>query len=275
MSTDPDLARTIAFSRRVAERTSTGVEPTPHGVAFRRDDTPLRYDSNFLWVDDAAGATARTLAKEADACFADVLHREIYVPDAADGARLAPGFRALGFNAIHLVVMVYRREPDRTAFAAVEEISIHDLRAADREFIRRSLKDDGDEVVEQLLDFRLILPEAVGARFFLARAGGAIASTCDLYIDDAVALVDNVATFEEHRGTGLARAVVSHVAGVARDVGCDLVFLHADLDDWPQHLYVKLGFDPIGEAWSFLKEPARAAPVAELERDTGPAPSGP
>jgi len=275
VSPDPDLARTVAFSRLVSERTSTRADPTPHGVAFLRDDTPLRYDSNFLWVDEASGVTAEGLVAEADASFGHVLHREVFVPEASEGARLAPGFRALGFNAIHLVVMAHRREPDRAAAIAVAEVSIQGLRAADREFIRRSLKDDAEEVVEQLLNFRLILPETVGARFFVARVDGEIASASDLDLDGHVALIDNVVTFEEHRGKGLARAVVSHAVGVAREAGCDLVFLHADLDDWPQHLYVKLGFDPIGEVWSFVKEPARAASAAELERDTGPAPAGP
>jgi ribosomal protein S18 acetylase RimI-like enzyme len=275
LSPDPDLARTIAFSRWVSERTSTSAEPTVHGVAFRRDDTPLRYDSNFLWVDDAAGAAAEELAAEADASFSHVMHREIFIPDAAEGARLAPGFKALGFNAIGLVVMAHRREPDRPPDAGVEEVSIDDLRRADREFIRRGLENADDEVVEQLWNFRLILPETVGARFVVARVGGEIVSASDVYVDGRIAMVDNVATFEEHRGKGLARAVVSRSVGVARAAGSDLVFLHADLDDWPQHLYVKLGFDPIGEAWSFLKEPARAAFAAELERDTGQAPSGP
>jgi GNAT superfamily N-acetyltransferase len=275
LSPDPDLARTIAFSRSVSERTSTSAEPTAHGVAFRRDDTPLRYDSNFLWVDDAAGATAEALAAEADDSFAHVMHREIFVADAADGAHLAPGFKALGFNAIGLVVMAYRREPDRPPDAEVEEVSIDDLRRADHEFIRRGFENPDAEVVEQLWNFRLILPEAVGARFVVARMGGEIVSASDVYVDGRMAMVENVATFEEHRGKGLARAVVSRAVGVARDAGCDLVFLHADLDDWPQHLYVKLGFDPIGEARSFLKEPARAAPAAGLGRDTGPAPSGP
>ena len=275
MSPDADLARTLAFSRWVSERTSTRVDPTPHGVAFLREDAPLRYDSNFLWVDAAVDLTAEDLSAEADASFAHVLHREIFVQDADQGARLAAGFRSLGFEATRLVVMAHRRQPDRASDVPVEEVSIEELRPADREFIRRSLKDEDAEVVEQLLDFRLILPETVGARFFVARVDGAIASTADLDIDGRVALVDNVVTFEEHRGTGLARAVVSHAVGAARDVGCDLVFLHADLDDWPQHLYVKLGFDPIGEAWSFVKEPPRAAPGAEHEGDTSPAPVGP
>jgi GNAT superfamily N-acetyltransferase len=271
---DPDLARTIAFSRWVSERT-TRAEPTPHGVAFKRDDTPLRYDSNFLWVDDASRVTAAAFAAEADASFAHVMHREIFVPDAVDGARLAPGFRGLGFDAIGLVVMAHRREPDRPADADVEEVSIHDLREADREFIRRGLENPDDDVIDQLWNFRLILPETVGARFVVARVGGEIVSASDLYVDGRMAMVDNVATFEEHRGKGLARAVVSRAVGVAREAGCDLVFLHADLDDWPQHLYVKLGFDPIGQAWSFVKEPPRTGSTLELERDTGQGSSGP
>jgi hypothetical protein len=41
---------------------------------------------------------------------------------------------------------------------------------------------------------------------------------------------------------------------VARDEGHDLVFLVADVEDWPRHLYARLGFDEIGRFWELSKD---------------------
>ena len=57
-------------------------------------------------------------------------------------------------------------------------------------------------------------------------------------------------TLSEHRGKGLASAVVLRAAAAAREAGADFVFLVADSDDWPQKLYERLGFDPIGRGYA-------------------------
>ena len=46
-----------------------------------------------------------------------------------------------------------------------------------------------------------------------------------------------------------------HEALELRDAA-DLVFLIADAADWPQELYGKLGFDPVGTYRQFTKSPA-------------------
>jgi hypothetical protein len=38
-------------------------------------------------------------------------------------------------------------------------------------------------------------------------------------------------------------------AAAARAARADLVWLAADADDWPQQLYAKLGFRPVGRTW--------------------------
>ena len=47
-----------------------------------------------------------------------------------------------------------------------------------------------------------------------------------------------------YRGRGLGRAIVQHALAEARRVN-DVVFLEALADDWPRHLYTKLGFDVV------------------------------
>ena len=65
--------------------------------------------------------------------------------------------------------------------------------------------------------------------------------------------VENVATLPEYRKRGLARALVLRAAAESQAAGNDLTFLVADADDWPQHMYEKLGFEAVGRCARFLK----------------------
>ena len=61
--------------------------------------------------------------------------------------------------------------------------------------------------------------------------------------------VEDVYTAPEARRRGLARRVVTHVCARARADGAALVFLVADADGFPQHLYAEIGFRPVGMRW--------------------------
>jgi hypothetical protein len=114
-----DLERIVAMSRWFADVTSSRVEAWRYGTALFRDDFPRRWDSNFLRVERPVGdATAAELATSADALQAHLGHRELVVEDPDDGARLAPGFAALGYEVDRLLWMVLRREPARAAVTA-------------------------------------------------------------------------------------------------------------------------------------------------------------
>ena len=62
---------------------------------------------------------------------------------------------------------------------------------------------------------------------------------------------EDVVTLREHRRRGLARATLTLALDAAIEMGHALVFIVADADDWPQELYARLGFDPVGHAWGF------------------------
>ena len=65
------------------------------------------------------------------------------------------------------------------------------------------------------------------------------------------AQIEDVATLESHRGRGFASAVVLRAAAEARLAGADLIFLVADDEDWPKHLYRRLGFHRLGCVYEF------------------------
>ena len=74
-----------------------------------------------------------------------------------------------------------------------------------------------------------------------------------MYLYEGAAQVEDVNTLEAFRNRGAGRAVVLAAIAEARAAGADLVWLLADADDWPQHLYAKLGFERVGGAWQFTK----------------------
>jgi len=108
--------RIDAFQRWVADTVAERSEPWRFGTHLADDTFPTKYDANFLRVERSVGdATPAELHAIADERQAGLRHREFVVEDDAEGARLAPGFVALGYDADRLVSMVLRRDPDRAA----------------------------------------------------------------------------------------------------------------------------------------------------------------
>jgi ribosomal protein S18 acetylase RimI-like enzyme len=252
-----ELSRIRAFSRRIEELTSTRSEPWRFGTVFRNDDYPGRWDSNFLRVERPVGdATAAELASEADRGLGHLRHREIVVEDDSQGARLAAGFGALGWEVDHLLYMARHRHADMEVVAHAEEFSFDEVRPLTLEINRRGHGGMSEAEAAMLVDFRRVLVRKAGARFFGARVDRELAGSCEMYYLDGVAQIEDVHTLEEHRGRGLARAFVGLAVREASAAGADLVFLITDENDWVQQLYRKLGFDPVGRFWQFTRVPA-------------------
>jgi len=173
------------------------------------------------------------------------------VPDDTAGARLAPGFEALGWQVERLRFMARRRTPHRPArLDTVEELDWPAFRPALEAATRREHGHE-EETIRQLVDRTVVTAAAVRLRHFGARVDGQVVSFCDLYSDGRTAQIESVTTFEEHQGRGLGSAVVLRAAEEAAVAGQDLVFLVADDDDWPKAWYERLGFDPVGRTWTF------------------------
>jgi ribosomal protein S18 acetylase RimI-like enzyme len=242
--------------RRALELIATGdmggerTEPSRFGVAVFDARVPLRYDSNYLLVEELPGSvSAEELAREAGR----VDRPMIMVRDQPTGARLAPCFAALGWQLHRGLLMAHRRPPGRTApTELVREVDEATLRPARRGQLT-GYPWATPAVVEQLLDAKLLIARAVRARFFAVVVGGQVVAYTDLYDDGRTAQIEDVATLAEHRGHGYASAVVLRALQEARQSGCDLVFLAADEDDWPKALYRRLGFDDLGRYVKFIR----------------------
>ncbi len=252
-----ERARAEEFFRWFEDTVSDRREPWRFGTALYCDRFPNKWDANFLRIERSVGqATPAELAAEADRHQSHLRHRELIIDDDTEGARLAAGFAELGYEADRLVTMVLRREPDRPAPSVrVEEVDLATLRPM---LVASNLVSHGgmsQADAEMLADYRQVIIERVGARFFAGWIGDEVAGCCELYEHDGMAQIEDVVTLEAFRSRGVARAFLGAAVAAAHEGGAGLVFLIADDADWPKHLYGKLGFDEVGHFRQFTKPP--------------------
>ncbi|HEX2195308.1 MAG TPA: GNAT family N-acetyltransferase, partial [Actinomycetota bacterium] len=204
--------RALAFEHRMQDGAAERVEPFEWGRAIFNDTYHRVYDLNALRVerpDDSA--TVDALVAEAERLHADAghLHRRVVVPDEHVGERLAPGFRALGWEVRRFLFMGQLREPDDAApRAAVRELDEAAHWEAKRWFMASAPEAFDDEVVTQLLEKDRLKENLVDFRRYGVEADGTVVSVCELYSDGATAQVEDVSTREAYRKRGYARATV-------------------------------------------------------------------
>jgi ribosomal protein S18 acetylase RimI-like enzyme len=242
--------------RAVDERAAEQVVPFRWGRALINRRLNIVHDVNFLIADRLDGADPESLAAEADRIQggAGISHRRVNVDDQLAADRMAPAFVAAGYQPERFVVMVRRQPPDRLVdTAAVREVDWAQLRP-ERELERREQpwgKQPG--LVEQIVAKQELTASRIDTRYFGALIDGRVVSSCELRTEGGVAQIETVETLEAYRRRGLSRAVVSAALEAARPY--DFVFLVADANDWPQHFYRRLGFEPVGIESRFLRLP--------------------
>lgn len=252
-----DYERAFAFQKRVMERTSTREQDLPWGTAFFHDGFPLRYDANMAIADRPLGrATADDVVTTLDEEYDGFRHREVEFASVSDADAIAMGMGEHGYAIEHMEVMARRRGPDRAPdLGAVEELELAEMQPFIAEVTRREPWGGEPGIAEMLASYRQVLVEGVGARFLAQRVDGKLAGSCELYVEGDAAQIEDVNTLEEFRGRGVARNVVLRAADEAKKAGASFVFLFADAQDWPRHLYGRLGFDEIGHSRLFTRWP--------------------
>ena len=251
------LERALAFMRELEDQAAERIEPCAHGVALFHDRLPLVRDLNFVRVEPPEVVSPKELADEAERIQSTLRHRRVDVVGEEAARLLEPGFSALGWKTERHVVMIHHRPARRSRdLSLVREVDTETLRAVWTEGIRRDLPHVGEEVVRQLVEHKLVIERAVSVRRFAAVVEDELASFADLYSAGGVGQIEAVLTLERFRNRGLASAVVLKALAESQATGNELTFLVADADDWPQHLYARLGFETVGAYSRFLKEPA-------------------
>jgi len=252
-----DLQRASDFISWFERSCADEVVPWRWGVTLFNREFPNVYMLNFVRV---VGAPADLDIDDLIASAGDLHHNaghdylDVIIDDVQLGAALAPEFRARGWEVSTLVIMAYRGRRNVPA----TDLDIRELTSEELRSIRaRSLatRPFDPEKIRQLIARDDLLARVAGARFFGAVVGGQTVCSADLYSDGRTAQIESVLTLEEFRQRGLGRAVVAEAVRAALASGHDFVFLIADDEDWPKDLYARMGFEPLGRFYDFLKTP--------------------
>ncbi len=246
-----ELARIHRFEREI-EMAGTKNVSSPLGTGVLTPELPLRYDSNYFLLEQAADA-GEAIA-EADRILGGVGydHRVIVTFDDAIGESLRPQFKALGWRTMRHIFMVQHRQPEKRAdpSALVKEVAQSALRPGRTRHILAEPWGT-PKVAEQILEAKTLIGQRAETRFFGIEVDSEVVAWTDLYVAQGVAQIEDVGTLEQHRGKGYATAVVLRAAQEGKNAGADLIFLVADGDDWPKVLYGRLGFDEVGRLHKF------------------------
>jgi len=242
---DTRAAAARAWRDALQESACDSIKPWQHGRVVRATGYPTYWNFNAVCVADDANLGVDELVELADRELGGLSHRRIDFDVVETGERLRPAFTASGWEATRLVWMRYERSTPPAAGLAVTEVdydAVRDMRLA-------WLSDDyGDGEFEAFLDGARELAQAHRPRVLAAIEGGIAAgfSQIERLGDDAeVALVY---VRPAHRGRGLGTQLT--IAAIRACAGASQIWICADDEGRPKHLYERLGFRP---AWTMLE----------------------
>jgi ribosomal protein S18 acetylase RimI-like enzyme len=259
------LARAFEFMESCARRQAGRVVAAPGGFAVLNDALAASYLNNKLILSPrgeppgagpGGGEQGALAAADRILGGAGLNHRLVEAHREVDPlAFLRAGYQ----HAVNLVMCHGGGAGDRPADPAVrvEPIDVETMRETSRREWRERYPRATETSIGQLARRRVTLLRAAPQVVFLGvRERGAVVSHADLYADPAarVAQIEDVKTDPRYTGRGLARAVLTDGLCRARELGCDLVFLVADANDWPRRLYARLGYEVVGRMHEFVRQ---------------------
>jgi GNAT superfamily N-acetyltransferase len=260
---DPKLAAALKLDRDLRLRAAPDVHAIPGGSVVRHPGLPAVYHLNALLLSApmAPASDTESVVSLCDSWLGDLGHRQVVLDDAEAAERLAGALTGLGWERSRTLFMAFAGDPNAALrdprARRISDTAMSDMQRA--HFERENFPPGApSDVRDQLVSAQELLRAATPALCLGAGEDGALRSMCTLFLAPLggarrVAMVEEVSTQPEYRERGLARAVVSAAIRAAAEWGADLIVVPADADDWPQLLYAKLGFEPIGRQVAFTR----------------------
>jgi GNAT superfamily N-acetyltransferase len=231
------------------------VEPWAHGTVVRATDVPNFYEYNLARVEGPdPGLSAEELAEAAEPHLSGLTHRRIDVEDAEAGARVRPGFEAMGWVAeraayLHRELPAAARSGPHGAELRVEAFEAsRPLRLG---WQGESIWDDGPDFV--------LTEEAVaarrGTRCVVGYVDGEPAGFSAFSVRGETAEVELVFCLPERRNGGLGGDLVTRALAEAYAGGATHALIEADDEGASKRLYERLGFRTVWVRHAFTRRP--------------------
>lgn len=228
------------------------ITPWDYGIVARCSRYPDYYDFNLVQVEREPPHDVDALITFADQALSGLAHRRIDFEIFDPAPALRAEFEARGWKTTVLLRM--RHEGDRRAHeqvgAAVEQVhydAVHELRAAWQE-------EDFPGIDPS--NYLACLREVSGARdvnVLAVRRGIIPVGYAELeHVGDG-AEVASVYVRPEDRGQGVGTALTH--AAIANAPAVRDLWITADDEGRPKHLYARLGFRPVARSMQFLRLP--------------------
>ena len=247
------LQTALAFMRRTAELAADQVRPLDAGCVVRTPSLPLVWGINHLRL---SGPTTYAEAIElAEKHLGDLPYRQLAIEHWASAELLEAPLRAAGWKPDRELLMALAGSADlQLDPAGVVEVEEDEAAGLMRQWVS-----DDHTMTAETLD-QVVAATSREGRVRAARnlairdVDGALVAMTKLYSDGVTAQVEDVYTVPAWRNRGCARRLIMHAIALAREAGHELVFVVADDDGWPKHLYARLEFDPIGRMGMFHRD---------------------
>jgi ribosomal protein S18 acetylase RimI-like enzyme len=246
--------RAITFMRSIDEGCAEQIVESRWGRVLINRTLSTAPDLNYLLADRGLESVdAEELAAECERIQAPtgIAFRRANVDDQEAAERLLPAFAGIGFKPERFSVMVHHRTPDR-------QVDTADVRRVDWTAYEPGRREEiaswapSGLIAEQALAKQRLTARIIDTDYWCAFVGRTPASFCEVRRRGPAAQVEFVETLERFRRRGLARQLLSAVLASLRD--SSFIFLVADLFNWPQYLYERLGFDRVGIESRFIRQ---------------------
>lgn len=256
---DRTFAAVLAFDRAMRVRAATRMVKLEHGLAALHDELPMLHHLNAVLLDAPLphALDAQAVTALADEQLGHLGHRHVVLDDADAAERIAPLLLDAGWTRDRIVYMRWRGDRHGPpAAGAARELTEAESEALELEILTEDApgpKAMATALARKLVAGQQAIRRGTSARSFAAFAGEQPVSSATLHRDGGLAIIDEVATLRAHRERGFARAAIVAALTTAIEAGCMSIVVPADADDWPQLIYAKLGFEPIGRQVSFTR----------------------
>jgi ribosomal protein S18 acetylase RimI-like enzyme len=243
--------RALARQRAAHAAVCDVIEPWAHGTIVRATRHPQYHDFNVVRVEQDPQMSVDRLAAVADVALAGLAHRRLDFEDAAVGEPLRAELAERGWRSMRLLWMRHEHPLPAQGRVAVKELAydaVHELRV--------SMHDEDFPEVDCSGYFAQAREVAIGrgARVLAVLRQGRPVAFAQLEHVGSEAEITLVYVLAAYRGSGLGTALTS--AAIADAANTADLWICADEEDRPKHLYERLGFRPVCVTLQFLRLPA-------------------